>query len=75
MFYQDSNKKSANEIVFMTTFAQIFFKFGQFSTAEIRNSNVFNNQERKIKDVQSSKKILKEIGFTVAFALQIFSKF
>jgi hypothetical protein len=45
----------------MTTFAQIFFKFGQFSTAEIRNSNVFNNQERKIKDVQSSKKILKEI--------------
>jgi hypothetical protein len=50
----------------MTTFAQIFFKFGQFSTAEIRNSNVFNNQERKIKDVQSSKKILKEIGFTVA---------
>jgi hypothetical protein len=59
MFYQHSNKKSANEILFMTTFAQIFFKFGQFSTAEIRNSNVFNNQESKIKEVP--KKSLKKL--------------
>jgi hypothetical protein len=73
MFYQHSNKKSANETVFMTTFAQDFFFY--FDSSALQKFEIqINDQKRKI-DVRFQKKSLKKLFSLLPLHCRFFQNF